>query len=458
MTIVRKRYVIYAAVILLAVVLIQFWNPDIERPPVTGKIAAPAEVIAILDRSCSDCHSNEPRLRWYDKLAPASWLVASDIRQARSRFNLSTWDSLTVAEQHGELWEMVNMAISGKMPLRPYALVHPSADISAQDIAVLKRYVLSLSTFRPGDTAGTAAADRQFDAYRQGHAVSAVGSDASSAVPTAADGVSYLPNFQTWQVISTTNRFDYLPSIRVVYGNDIAAKAIRDNRIDPWPDGSTIVKVVWDITEDTNGNIGAASFNNVQMMTKDDKRFPDTKGWGFAKFDGLKLVPFGAKASFNTTCYNCHRLAGEYGYVFNVPPVMAAAKRDALNANGLEVITTFANRKQQTMSTLYGNKTAREMALAGNNALKPGAVFLLVTWDQADSKYWYGSLINGSLQSVESLKILPVLNGDIQRSYHVLHGEVSKDSTGFVANPQSRIDFILAQRPSVFPQFILSKH
>jgi len=440
----RKKAAIYGTVILLGLIIIQFWSPDIEKLPVTGKIKAPVEVIAILDKACSDCHSNEPKLKWYDKIAPASWLVASDIRQARSRFNLSNWDGLTAAEQHGQLWEMVNMVISGKMPLGTYVLLHPSAKLSSPDISVLKEYVNSLSTFQPGDTAGTAAAERQFAAYRQNHPT-------MSMVPTAADGVTYVPDFQKWQVISTTNRFDNLPSIRVVYGNGIAAQAIRDNHISPWPDGATIVKVVWDITEDKNGNIRPASFNNVQMMTKDNRRFPATKGWGFAKFEGTKLVPFGASASFNTTCYNCHRLASDYGYVFNVPPLTRDPKRGLFNTNGLGFITSFANRKQQTQSILYGNDPAREMALAGNNRHTPGEVFNLVTWKQTDNKYWYGSFINGSLQSVETLTIIPGLNGGSQITYRVLEGEAPKDSAGIVADRQARIDLILAQRPSVLP-------
>lgn len=416
-----KKAVIGGAVIILVLVIIQWAGPEIDKPPVTGKIKTPPEVGAILDKACADCHSNEPRLKWYDKIAPASWLVASDIKKARLRFNLSTWNNLTEAEQEGELWEMVNMAISKRMPLRAYILLHPAAKLSPQDIAVLKNYIDTLSAGQPGRAAAT----------------------------VAADGVTLPPGYQKWQIISTTNRFDNLSSIRVVYGNGIAVQALRDNHINPWPDGATIVKMVWDIAVDKDGDIRPASFNNVQMMTKDSRRFPETQGWGFAKFDGLKLIPFGQTASFNTTCYNCHRLAEDYGYVFNVPPPTRSGQRELFQADGFDLITPFANRKQQTMSILYGNHPAVETSLTDHDLHTPGEIFTLVTWKQTDNKYWYGSFINGPLLGVETVKIIRGPNGSLDTTYQ-LHDRTAPKYSIF-EDRHARIDMILAQRPSVLP-------
>ena len=72
------KVIIAIAFLLLLFLILQCWNPQIDKPPVTGKLEAPPEVTAILDRACADCHSNENRLHWYDEIAPASsWKQAA---------------------------------------------------------------------------------------------------------------------------------------------------------------------------------------------------------------------------------------------------------------------------------------------------------------------------------------------------------------------------------------------
>lgn len=428
------------AVILLLFVGLQFCNQPLSRPPVTGKIQGPSEVIAILDRACADCHSNENRLHWYDKLAPASWLVNADIRRARGRFNLSTWDSLAPAEQQAKWWEMLNMMINGQMPLGSYLAIHRGARITAKELAVLKEYLKTFDHYKMGDTALVAAADREYAVcmVRDSGMSRAAGNDRHSTL-VAVDGVRYESDFTRWQVISTTNRFDN-HSIRVVYANDLAVKAIRDGRVQSFPEGAVIVKAVWNSIEDTAGHVRPGSVNSIQLMVKDSRRFPATKGWGFAKFNGFGLAPYGADARFNTTCFNCHTMASAFGYVFNIPP-----KRVLFDAAGQGVITSFADNRQQLISTLYGNAAAQGAARGGVRV--PGAAYTLVTWTQVKNTYWYGSLINGSLVSVERVFILP----DSRVDYEVSNGCVPADNKGNESDRQSRIDLILGLRPSVFP-------
>ncbi|WP_432328655.1 heme-binding domain-containing protein [Mucilaginibacter sp. P25] len=52
---------------------IQFMRPDVPNPPVTGDLEAPADVKAVIQRACYDCHSNNTNLRWYDKIVPIYW-------------------------------------------------------------------------------------------------------------------------------------------------------------------------------------------------------------------------------------------------------------------------------------------------------------------------------------------------------------------------------------------------
>lgn len=306
-----KRIYIVITTLVIIIIGLQFVQQPVQNLPAKAPIEAPKEVTQILQRACYDCHSNQTNLRWYDKTAPASWLVSADIEKGRAHPNLSNWGTLSNDDQQGLVWEMVNMVLTQKMPLTAYSLVHPQSQLSQHEVAVLQQYARQLSPAKYHDTAVINEAGREFEKFRQKPV-------ATNSEPVATNGVKYIPDYQNWQVISTTNRFDN-HSIRVVYGNDIIVRAIKEGHTNPLPEGSTIVKAVWNSIEEKNGDIIPGSFVNIQMMTKDSHRFRDSKGWGFAKFNGTKLKPYGASPVFNTTCFNCHKIAGDNDYVFNLP-------------------------------------------------------------------------------------------------------------------------------------------
>ena len=80
-------------IVLVVIIAIQFWPVERTNPPVLSDIEAPQEVKAVLHAACYDCHSNETRWPWYSYVAPASWLVTSDVTEAREHLNLSEWPS-----------------------------------------------------------------------------------------------------------------------------------------------------------------------------------------------------------------------------------------------------------------------------------------------------------------------------------------------------------------------------
>ncbi|RYY37826.1 MAG: hypothetical protein EOP46_01190 [Sphingobacteriaceae bacterium] len=306
----RKVWII-AAILIVVAISIQFVQQPVQNAPVTNPMKAPEEVTQIFRKACYDCHSNETRLNWYDKVAPVSWLIKKDVEVARSRFNFSTWDTLSIANQQVRLWEIVNMVLTGKMPLGTYDALHPGARLTSHDVDVLKKYVVSVSPTKYHDTVQIKKAQQEYEHFKPQTA-------AAKNIPVAPNGVKFIPDYKNWQVISTTSRFDN-HTMRVIYGNDIMVKAIKSGHIKPFPNGAAIVKVVWNIIEEQNGEVNPGSFNNIQIMTKEDKRFPDTKGWSFAKFNGIDLKPYGDSPLFNTTCFNCHKIASETGYVFSIP-------------------------------------------------------------------------------------------------------------------------------------------
>lgn len=304
----RKRLVIISGIFLFVFAGMQFTSPVIRNPPVTSEADLPDDVMAILKRACFDCHSNSSSLKWFDRIAPVSYLVSQDINEARSRFNFSEWNKNPPAVQELLLWEMVNVIEQKKMPLQQYLLMHPEAKVSEAELLTLKRYVNTLPGRNKIDTAKVI----------RNPPVASIEMPLKS-VPVSPNGIPYSDDYKNWKVISATDKYDG-GSMRIAYGNDIMVKAIGENQL-PFPDGAKIVKVVWGKQqEDSEGNILPGNFQNVQVMIKDSRKYKSTGGWGFAKFEGPQLKPVGKTAIFATTCMNCHRLlAPESDFVFNIP-------------------------------------------------------------------------------------------------------------------------------------------
>jgi hypothetical protein len=131
-----KRIVIALVVIL---VVIQVIRPAHSNPPVdakrtifaTGKV--PPDVHAIIDRSCNDCHTHTVVWPWYSNVAPASWLVAKDVRDGRKQLDLSTWGTSTPRRQAHKLEELCDQVKQGDMPPKYYLWMHSGAKLSDGD-------------------------------------------------------------------------------------------------------------------------------------------------------------------------------------------------------------------------------------------------------------------------------------------------------------------------------------
>jgi len=309
---IRRKLLFAAAVAIFAFIIIQFVRTDIHNPPVTAAFQAPPNVEAIVKRACYDCHSNETNLRWYDKIVPVYWQVAAHVKEGRNDLNFSTWGKMAPADQKAKLWEAVNQVIAGAMPIKSYEFVHHNAKISSGDLAVLKAYVSATAAkSKANDTAKINAGPKQFQQLQKGNL-------AIGKLPTALNGITYMPDYKNWQAISTTERFDN-GTMRVIFGNDIAVKAIHDNNIHPWPNGAIFAKVAWDQVEDKDGNVKTGAFKQIEFMIKDDKIYSSTKGWGFARFKTPKMAPYGKTAAFATECVNCHRPQQAEDFVFTQP-------------------------------------------------------------------------------------------------------------------------------------------
>jgi len=303
---------IFKLILLLFIcsVILQFIQPSFENPPVTGDINVPTEVKAIIKRACYDCHSNETELLWFDRISPISWKVEQDIKDGRNGLNFSEWDKFTTAQQEDKLWEAVNFAMAGVMPLKEYTLMHPSSKVSESDLDILKNYVSSLENVKTYDSLKTKEEFEQYTKWQE--------STGNNSVPVAANGVAYDPDYKNWQAISTTDSYSN-GTMRTIFGNDVAVKAINEHNTLDWPKGTILAKVQWDQKVDENGNINTGKFNQVEYMIKDKTKYADSEGWGWARFKTLDLVPDGENASFTKKCISCHLPVKDEDYVFTFP-------------------------------------------------------------------------------------------------------------------------------------------
>jgi cbb3-type cytochrome oxidase cytochrome c subunit len=314
----RFRWLVWVvAVLVVGFVGIQFIRPELTNPPVTAELQAPAEVKAVLRNSCYNCHSNETKLAWFDEFAPPYWLVASDVKEARRHLNFSEIAKLPAAQQKGFLFEAVNMIQLEAMPLPSYLKAHPGAVVTPEQLTVLRNY---LST--PPDAAQIAAAAAKAPADASAadaeYSKWLTSSGPAANVQPEFNGVAFIPDYKNWKAISSTDRWDNR-TMREILGNDIAIKAIAEGHINPWPDGAAFAKVAWQQQPGDKGMVKTGAFVQVELMIKDAKKYAATEGWGWGRWRGDDLKPYGKDADFQNECTTCHAPVAKNDYVYTMP-------------------------------------------------------------------------------------------------------------------------------------------
>jgi hypothetical protein len=235
-------------------------------------------------------------------------------------------------------------------------------------------------------------------------------------------GFPFDASFEGWKPISVTDRGDN-NTLRFILGNDVAVTAARTGNVSPWPDGARFAKIAWQKMSGADGLVYPGKFIQVELMQKNAQSYKQTEGWGWGRWRGLELKPYGADARFVNECTTCHLPVRGNDYVYTLP--MTAAKVSgqevvnnaavALPASlpyqplGWGAITMYVDTQKQAVALLYGNDAAMQSVRAGRaatvgakaTAYPAGAVLALVTWAERDDPHWFGGRIPDSLESVE---------------------------------------------------------
>jgi hypothetical protein len=314
-----KKKTIVLSVLILIVGLAQLVKPDdmkryennVRMEDLAG---IPKDINEILRNSCFNCHSSSPELKWYDKITPANFLVASHFRRGTEVLNFTDWARMPMAKRKALLYYAVNKIRSGEMPLSSYTLVHRSARLNENQVQVIMSYLTSISPRSTADSlqvkpAGRDDENRIRDKSEPGH---------YKWVKPAPNGIAYIPDYRNWKAISTTDRFDN-GTMRIIFANEMAVAAIKARRINPWPDGSILAKAAWKQEIAPDGSVSTGQFVQVEFMIKDSKRYVTTEGWGWARWKGDDLRPYGNTVKFTTECISCHRPVRDNDNVFTTP-------------------------------------------------------------------------------------------------------------------------------------------
>jgi len=288
----------------------QFVRRELTNPPVTANFQPPARVKEILQNSCYNCHSNETRLAWFDQVVPAIWLVADHVEKGRRHLNFSHLGGAPIAEQKAVMFECVSQIKLGAMPLKSYLLGHPGAKVTPGELLELAQYLDTLKPHVAVDADATAARDAELAKWAR--------TGLAKNVQPAPNGIEYPADYRNWKAISSTDRADN-GTMREILGNDVAVRAIQAGEINPWPDGTIFAKVAWIQEAEADGSIRAGKFKQVEFMIKDSAKYAATKGWGWARWLGTDLHPFGTSASFTSSCVSCHLPLRANDYVFTLP-------------------------------------------------------------------------------------------------------------------------------------------
>jgi len=150
------------------------------------------------------------------------------------------------------------------------------------------------------------------------------GSLFAADVPDAPNGVAFPSDYKEWKTVAVSHRLDH-HSLRAILGNDIAVKAAREGNTNPWPKGAILGKVVWKEKVDANWDkaIVPGELSHVEFMVKDAEKYKETGGWGYARWVGTELKPYGKDATFAANeCMACHTPVKDNDWVFTHPAVM----------------------------------------------------------------------------------------------------------------------------------------
>lgn len=115
----------------------------------TKVFPVPANVGAILKKSCYDCHSNHTNYPWYAQIQPFRYMLDGHIRGGKAELNFDEFGSYTARKQRSKLRAIAESLDEGSMPLSSYTLIHRNAILSKEDKLTLANWLKVINNRQP---------------------------------------------------------------------------------------------------------------------------------------------------------------------------------------------------------------------------------------------------------------------------------------------------------------------
>jgi hypothetical protein len=130
--------------------------------------------------------------------------------------------------------------------------------------------------------------------------------------------------YEDWRVVAVSREDNIL---KVIVANDAMIGAYKqglpaDGK--SFPEGSKVVKIEWSLKKNPQSPYAVDvpdELRDVGTIEKDSKRFPDTHGWAYGKFNYTAASKSFTAVGSDAKCgYACHTRVASQDYIFTAYP------------------------------------------------------------------------------------------------------------------------------------------
>ncbi|MBD0277685.1 MAG: heme-binding domain-containing protein [Bacteroidota bacterium] len=140
--------------LVIVLIGIQFFRPEKNihpgpQPAAISRSDVPDTVQVLLQKACYDCHSNNTRYPWYNRIQPVAWWLQHHVNEGKRELNFDEFQQYSNKKKTHKLKETAETVKEKEMPLNSYLWGHPEARLTESERALLTDWALSLKNKIP---------------------------------------------------------------------------------------------------------------------------------------------------------------------------------------------------------------------------------------------------------------------------------------------------------------------
>jgi exonuclease VII small subunit len=109
-------------------------------------VPVPAPVSQILEKSCTDCHSDHTHYPWYSHIQPIGFWLYHHVDEGKHELNFSAFAGYSTKRQLHKLDEIIEVIEKQEMPLSSYTLIHRGAKLTPEQQTILIKWAKRTQT------------------------------------------------------------------------------------------------------------------------------------------------------------------------------------------------------------------------------------------------------------------------------------------------------------------------